>query len=74
VLEAVFILLEPPSTSRRIFIGSHSLPPSLFAVSFLHICLLAFPFFIGISVGNHLSQLGLPPNLRALLDSNQSTD
>jgi hypothetical protein len=28
-LEAVFILLEPPSPSRRIFIGSHSLPPSL---------------------------------------------
>jgi hypothetical protein len=29
VLEAVFILLKPPSPSRRIFIGSHSLPPSL---------------------------------------------
>jgi hypothetical protein len=29
VLEAVFVLLEPPSPSRRIFIGSHSLPPSL---------------------------------------------
>jgi hypothetical protein len=29
VLEAVFILLEFPSPSRRIFIGSHSLPPSL---------------------------------------------
>jgi hypothetical protein len=29
VLEAVFILLESPSPSRRIFIGSHSLPPSL---------------------------------------------
>jgi hypothetical protein len=28
-LEAVFILLEPPSPSRRIFIGSHSLSPSL---------------------------------------------
>jgi hypothetical protein len=28
-LEAVFILLEFPSPSRRIFIGSHSLPPSL---------------------------------------------
>jgi hypothetical protein len=28
VLEVVFILLEPPSPSRRIFIGSHSLPPS----------------------------------------------
>jgi hypothetical protein len=26
-LEAVFILLEFPSSSRRIFIGSHSLPP-----------------------------------------------
>jgi hypothetical protein len=29
VLEAVFILLEFPSHSRRIFISSHSLPPSL---------------------------------------------
>jgi hypothetical protein len=29
VLEAVFILLEFPSPSRRIFIVSHSLPPSL---------------------------------------------
>jgi hypothetical protein len=28
-LEAVFILLEFPSPSRRIFIGSHSSPPSL---------------------------------------------
>jgi hypothetical protein len=36
VLEAVFILLEPPSSSRRIFIGSHSLPPLWFAVSVLH--------------------------------------
>jgi hypothetical protein len=29
VLEAAFILLEFPSPSRRIFIGSHSLPPPL---------------------------------------------
>jgi hypothetical protein len=29
VLEGVFVLLEFPSPSRRIFIGSHSLPPSL---------------------------------------------
>jgi hypothetical protein len=35
VLEAVFILLEFPSPSRRIFISSHSLPPLLFAVSVL---------------------------------------
>jgi hypothetical protein len=28
-LEAVFILLEFPFPSRKIFIGSHSLPPSL---------------------------------------------
>jgi hypothetical protein len=34
-LEAVFILLEPPSPSRIIFIGSHSLP-LWFAVSVLH--------------------------------------
>jgi hypothetical protein len=38
VLEAVFILLESPSPSRRIFIGSHSLPPPTlwFTVSVLH--------------------------------------
>jgi hypothetical protein len=35
VLEAVFILLEFSSPSRRIFIGSHSLPPLWFAVSVL---------------------------------------
>jgi hypothetical protein len=35
VLEAVFILLEFLSPSRRIFIGSHSLPPLWFAVSVL---------------------------------------
>jgi hypothetical protein len=29
VLEAVFVLLESLSPSRRIFIDSHSLPPSL---------------------------------------------
>jgi hypothetical protein len=28
-LEAAFILLEFPSPSKKIFIGSHSLPPSL---------------------------------------------
>jgi hypothetical protein len=31
----MFILLEFPSPSRRIFIGSHSLPPLWFAVSVL---------------------------------------
>jgi hypothetical protein len=35
VLEAVFILLEFPSPSRRNFIGSHSLPPLWFTVSVL---------------------------------------
>jgi hypothetical protein len=35
VLEVVFILLEPLSLSRRIFIGSHSLPPLCFAGSVL---------------------------------------
>jgi hypothetical protein len=35
VLEVVFILLEFPSPSRRIFIGSHSVPPLWFAVSVL---------------------------------------
>jgi hypothetical protein len=37
VLEAVFILLESPSLSRRIFIGSHSLPPLWFTVSVLQV-------------------------------------
>jgi hypothetical protein len=36
VLEVVFVLLESSSPSRRIFIGSHSLPPLWFAVSVLH--------------------------------------
>jgi hypothetical protein len=36
VLEAAFVLLEFSSPSRRIFIGSHSLPPLWFAVSVLH--------------------------------------
>jgi hypothetical protein len=35
VLEAEFILLEPLSPSRRIFISSHSLPPLWFTVSVL---------------------------------------
>jgi hypothetical protein len=35
MLEAVFILLEPLSPSRRFFIDSHSLPPFWFAVSVL---------------------------------------
>jgi hypothetical protein len=37
VLEVVFILLEFPSPSRRVFFGSHSLPPLWFAVSVLHL-------------------------------------
>jgi hypothetical protein len=40
VSEAVFVLLEFPSPSRRIFIGSHALPPLWFAVSVLHGSLL----------------------------------
>jgi hypothetical protein len=36
VLGAEFVLLEFSSPSRRIFIGSHSLPPLWFAVSVLH--------------------------------------
>jgi hypothetical protein len=39
VLEAVFVLLEYPSPSRRIFIGSHSLPHLWFAASVLHVVL-----------------------------------
>jgi hypothetical protein len=42
VLEDAFILLEFPFPSRRIFIGSHSLPPLWFAVSVLPIALF-FP-------------------------------
>jgi hypothetical protein len=37
VFEAVFVLLEFPSPSRRFFIGSHSLPPLWFAVSVLQV-------------------------------------
>jgi hypothetical protein len=37
VLEAVFILLEFSFPSRRIFIGSHSLPPLWFDVSVLQV-------------------------------------
>jgi hypothetical protein len=37
VLEAVFILLEFPSPSKRIFIDSHSLPPLWFAVLVLQV-------------------------------------
>jgi hypothetical protein len=40
LLEAVFVLLESSSPSRRIFIGSHSLPPLWFAVSILQMCTL----------------------------------
>jgi hypothetical protein len=32
----MFVLLESPSPSRRILIGSHSLPPLWFVVSVLH--------------------------------------
>jgi hypothetical protein len=37
VLEVEFILLEFPSHSKRIFIGSHSVPPLWFAVSVLQV-------------------------------------
>jgi hypothetical protein len=46
VLEAVFILSEFPSPSRRIFIGSHSLPPLWFAVSVLQVVLELVRVFI----------------------------
>jgi hypothetical protein len=36
-LEAAFVLLEFSSPSRRIFIGSHSLPPLWFVVSVLQL-------------------------------------
>jgi hypothetical protein len=50
VLEAAFILLEFPSPSRRIFIGSHSLPPLWFAVSVLHRVACTVPTTSGIGV------------------------
>jgi hypothetical protein len=37
MVEAVFVLLESPSPSRRIFIDSHSLPPLWFAISVLQV-------------------------------------
>jgi hypothetical protein len=46
VLKAMFILLEFPSRSRRIFIGSHSLPPLWFAVSVLQVLLEPVRVFI----------------------------
>jgi hypothetical protein len=46
LLEAVFILLEFPSPSRRIFIGSHSLPPPWFGVSVLQVVLEPVRVFI----------------------------
>jgi hypothetical protein len=47
VLEAVFILLESLSPSRRIFIGSHSLPPPLSGSPFRSFKL---QFFIGFQI------------------------
>jgi hypothetical protein len=35
-LDVLLVLLESSSPSRRIFIGSHSLPPLWFVVSVLH--------------------------------------
>jgi hypothetical protein len=54
VLEAVFILLEFPSPSRRIFIGSHSLHPLWFAVSVLQLSiLLTLALVIDFAGGRH---------------------
>jgi hypothetical protein len=54
VLEVVFILLEFPPPSRRIFIGSHSLPPLWFAVSVLH-CVIPTTKYeqTGVGLGLH---------------------
>jgi hypothetical protein len=41
VVDVVFVLLEFPSPSRRIFICSHSLPPLWFVVSVLHLLTLS---------------------------------
>jgi hypothetical protein len=58
VLEAAFVLLEFSSPSRRIFIGSHSLPPLWFAVS-----VLQFSFCADYVLGVFLFQ-GLEKSLR----------
>jgi hypothetical protein len=46
VLEAVFVLLESPSPSRRIFIGSHSLPSLWLSVSVLQVVSEPFRAFV----------------------------
>jgi hypothetical protein len=64
VLEAVFILLEFPSPSRRIFIGSHSLPPLWFAVSVLQLVHLVPNSITVVSTFIHFCEayLGISPN------------
>jgi hypothetical protein len=52
VLEAVFVLLESSSPSRRIFIGSHSLPPLWFAVSVLQVVSKPVQVFIDSNQSN----------------------
>jgi hypothetical protein len=47
VFEAVFILLESSSSSRRIFISSHSPPPLWFAVTVLQVVSEPVRVFIG---------------------------
>jgi hypothetical protein len=56
-LEAVFVLLEFPSPSRRIFIGSHSLPPSL--VRRINPSKCHFMVKQGIVLGHAISERGI---------------
>jgi hypothetical protein len=62
VLEVVFILLESLSPSRRIFIGSHSLPPLWFAVSVLHRAsdVARGTTATGLARGAHTTELSTP--------------
>jgi hypothetical protein len=57
----MFVLLEIPSPSRRIFIDSHSLPPLWFAVSVLHGSLLLLLVVI-IIAGSLLQSSSLSPS------------
>jgi hypothetical protein len=62
-LEAAFILLEFPSPSRRIFIGSYSLPPLSFAVSVLHPRRGIYVMFVGLTIRRpHLRRTLCPPD------------
>jgi hypothetical protein len=64
VLEAVFVLLESSSPSRRIFIGSHSLPPSL--VRRIGPSRSSFKFRPRLEVCNMIEVKNVPPHRRVV--------